>query len=166
MSDTTNPLRTVNYTLNQTVMFLLNILNESGLNHLAGGGNSDGCTYSTREDGYNTFSFFKSVCIVGRLIDRLGFLGVLSNHDNIISGTCAVIWEPLERAGVYFDEDAQKFLREAQRQQDSGETWGQAVYTALMNLKAINRDAYDDLMGYYGHTIRSTFDGFKVTPTF
>lgn len=125
---------------------LRSIVERFGPDHIAGDGN--GCIYAVEK----VPGVLAPVCIVGQYFSDLGILRTLTlpsesdllghNGGNLTtgeetstgSGVCNLaglgsgLREHLEsNHGVTFEDNAWRFLMEAQGQQDSGETWGRAV---------------------------------------
>ena len=125
-------------TMNMAVLGLLDILDRFGQDHYASGAGG-GCIYSTKTDS----NALVPVCIVGQFFADLGILGALletpNDRYNGVSGACPTNMgafanetiDMLNARGITIDEDAQEFLRRAQQEQDSKNTWGYSVERAL-----------------------------------
>ena len=90
------------------------------------------CIYAVTDEKGNLVP----VCIVGQLFASYGLLGLLvtsdpsqyANPSN--EGACMVgseVWTPLVNLGWTVDEDAREYAYAAQRAQDNGATWGDAL---------------------------------------
>lgn len=122
---------------------LVSIVKEFGPEHVARDGEQNGCTYFVRDE--NDFGNLvidplnlRPVCIVGQAFHRLGIMRALlsASTDTYTDqhGACGFgheLWDNAEAMGVTFTLDAQRFLRFAQSEQDSGKTWAEAVKNAV-----------------------------------
>lgn len=149
-------MRHITIDLPRAVAGLRSIVERFGENHVpsnpAGGA---GCIYATIRDGA-----LVPVCIVGQFVADLGFLGallqpvadddeyavdfVLSQRSDTYSGTprtepeqqgacvpSGVVWDALSEHGLHFTDDAKRYLRDVQAEQDASTPWGRAVEGAL-----------------------------------
>src|SRR5689334_9840887 len=123
---------------------LVAVVKEFGPDHRPGA-ESGGCSYFVRTEERDTWGDvvgshidpvnLKTVCLVGKVFDRLGIARALLTDSGADQyGACSLgepMWHNAEAMGVTFDRDAMRFLRHAQAEQDSGTAWGLAVSNAV-----------------------------------
>lgn len=126
-------------TLVQAVSLLTEVVKRFGASHKAttpeGG---EGCVYLVKATPNGLLT---PVCIVGQVFSDLGILRAMltdGGHDqHEACNIGSTLWENATAMGVEFTEEAQVFLRDAQRYQDSvyhggqDKSWGGALTFAV-----------------------------------
>lgn len=126
-------------TLVQAVALVTEVVKRFGSGHKATTPNGgEGCVYIVKPSPNGLLT---PVCIVGQVFSDLGILrAMLSEGGTDQHEACNIgstLWDNAQAMGVTFDEDAQVFLRDAQRYQDSvyhggaDKSWGGALTFAL-----------------------------------
>lgn len=120
--------------LDRAVALIIGIVGRFGKDHTAQKSDgSVGCVYGEADKN----GALTPLCIVGVLFSDLGILrATVSDYPDAVDwhGACGVgadLWSNAEAMGVTFTEEAQEFLRYAQREQDSGHSWGEALTRAV-----------------------------------
>ena len=134
----------IHLTLAQVIGFIKVIVDRDPDKVAKGPNGGSGCMYMVRKGHVLT-----PVCIVGQMFADMGLLRLLltdpSNltDENDQFGSCSLnsdMWNGLAKFGVTADKDAQEWLYNVQRKQDSGSSWSDAFNEA--------RDEYLDEQNY------------------
>lgn len=163
----------IHYTLAYVLAALRNIVNDFGPEHRAADSNGgSGCIYTNVVNGA-----LVPVCIVGQFFAREGLLrALLHNPESMLSqaamdsspdqyGACEFgdsLWDRLATFGITADEDAIKFLRQVQYQQDNGaREWGPSLEKGIENFrneKVRNmEDEHRSALGALNDDLENTF---------